>query len=332
MSAVKVVAVADEEDGVRLDKWLKNKVPGLGQGQIEKALRKGQIRVDGARAKSNQRLEAGQSVRIPPMEVAEVVEDKPRRPKAGPSSADLAELKSMVIYKDQDVIVLNKPAGLAVQGGTGTQKHIDGMLDGLRFEAKERPRLVHRLDKDTSGILVIARSAKVAAILGEAFRSKEARKLYWAICVGQPKPRDGKINLALSKLPGKAGEKMMPDIENGKRAVSFYRVFETAGKRASWVGLEPRTGRTHQLRVHCNEIGHPILGDGKYGGQEAFLQGEGVSRKLHLHARAISLPHPSGKGTIEVRADLPDHMIASWKFFDFNLENEEADQFFKLPK
>ena len=217
---------------------------------------------------------------------------------------------------DADVIVLNKPAGLAVQGGTNLDKHLDAMLDVLTFDAAERPRLVHRLDKDTSGVLLLGRSAMAAAKLAAAFRSRSAHKCYWALVVGVPKHRQGRIDAPLAKLAGRMGDKVSVDEEDGRRAVTYYRVVEGVLKKAAWLELEPRTGRTHQLRVHCSLLGTPIQGDGKYGGQQAYLTGQGVSRKLHLHARAIEVPHPK-KGIVSVVAPLPPHMVASFAFFGF---------------
>jgi 23S rRNA pseudouridine955/2504/2580 synthase len=225
-------------------------------------------------------------------------------------------LQAAILHRDEALIVLNKPAGLAVQGGSGTERHIDALLDGLRFGNDERPRLVHRLDKETSGVLVIARTALAAAFLTRAFREKTTRKTYWAVVVGLPKPRQGRIDLALAKTPGHGGERVRPDSEEGRHAVTYYQVIESAGNRASWLALMPVTGRTHQLRAHCAAIGTPILGDGKYGDATAHIAGVPESRRLHLHARALSIPHPLG-GRWEVTAPLPLHMRRTWEFFGF---------------
>jgi 23S rRNA pseudouridine955/2504/2580 synthase len=232
----------------------------------------------------------------------------------------------LVIYRDDDVIALNKPAGLAVQGGTKTTRHLDAMLDALRFGSKERPRLVHRLDRDTSGVLLLARSARVAAKLGKTFQGRDVRKMYWALVAGVPEVSRGRIDLPVAKRLGRRGERMTADAQEGKRAVTLYSVIETAAKKASWLALWPLTGRTHQLRVHCAAMGHPIIGDAKYGGKSAFLAAEGVARRLHLHARALCLPHPSGKGEIRVVADLPGHMAESWDLFGFD-RNYSGDPF-----
>jgi 23S rRNA pseudouridine955/2504/2580 synthase len=259
-------------------------------------------------------------VRIPPLGEAP---EAPVRPQAAVSAKDRQLVRTLVLYRDDDVLVLDKPPGLAVQGGTGTERHLDGMLGALRFGAAERPRLVHRLDRDTSGVLLLGRNAASARALAEAFRRRTTRKIYWAITVGVPRPFQGKIDLPLAKLPGKAGERMAPDEAEGKRAVTYYKVLEHMGKKAAWVALWPVTGRTHQLRVHLAALGTPIMGDGKYGGKAAFLSGERISRKLHLHARAITLPHPKSGRPLSVTAPLPEHMRASWRLFGFDPESRE---------
>jgi 23S rRNA pseudouridine955/2504/2580 synthase len=226
-----------------------------------------------------------------------------------------------VLYKDADVLVIDKPAGLAVQGGTATPKHLDAMLDALKFEKDERPKLVHRLDKDTSGVLVLARTAFAATKLAATFRGKDARKYYWAVTAGVPRPFQGKVDAALAKEPTGRGERVAVDDEDGKRAVSLYQVVEHANKQAAFVALWPLTGRTHQLRVHMEAIGTPILGDGKYGGPGAFLSGTGLPNQLHLHARRLIMPHPRG-GRIDVTAPLPPHMVTTWNYFSFDKEND----------
>lgn len=319
MSQVTTRTVSADEADLRLDRWFKRHYPWLGHGKLEKLLRTGQVRIDGGRAKAATRLEVGQAIRIPPLGEPPKDDDKPRTPKAAKASPErIAELEAAVLHKDDAVIVLNKPAGLATQGGTGLTEHLDGLLGYLKFGAAERPRLVHRLDKDTSGVLLLARSASAAAKLAEALRKRDAHKLYWALVMGVPEHRMGKIDLPLAKLAGGAGERMVYDEDEGKNAVSLYRTIDTAGKRAAWLGMAPLTGRTHQLRVHAAAMGTPIVGDGKYGGAEAFLTG-GVSRKLHLHARGIKLAHPDG-GKLEVRAPLPPHMAATWDFLGFTVE------------
>lgn len=326
MSGVQTLTVAPEDAEIRLDRWFKRHFPDLGHGRLEKLLRTGQIRLDGKRVEASDRVAPGQRIRVPPLPAAPPPDAKPPRP--APSAADTRLLQERVLYRDADMIVINKPEGLAVQGGTGTTRHLDGLLDALHFEAKERPRLVHRLDKDTSGVLVLARTAQAAARLGDLFRSKATRKVYWAITVGAPKPRDGKIDQPLAKQGGPGGERVAADDEEGDRALTYYRTVARAGDRFAWLALEPVTGRTHQLRVHCLTLGTPILGDGKYGGAAAHPESLPQARKLHLHARAISLPSSSGK-RISVAAPLPAHMRASWDFFGFE-ESSERDPFVDL--
>ena len=329
MSGVQTKLVAEAETEMRLDRWFRLHFPDLGHGRLQKLLRTGQIRVDGRRVKANARLQAGAEVRIPPLGDALAARDRSAPKSREPSADDIAFIRSLVIYRDDDVIALNKPPGLAVQGGTGTKRHIDGMLEGLRFDAPEAPRLVHRLDRDTSGVLLIGRSRASTAALGKIFRSRDARKVYWAILVGIPDVRSGRIDLPVAKLPGKSGERMMVDPEAGQRAITYYRVMESAGRRIARVALWPWTGRTHQLRVHCAAIGCPILGDGKYGGQDAFVAGHGLSRKLHLHAREIAIPHPATGQPLVVRATLPDHMKGTWEFFGFD-PDESDDPFAEI--
>lgn len=324
MSADETVTVAMQDGSLRLDRWFKRHYPGLGHSQLEKLLRTGRIRVDGKRARSGDRIEPGQAIRIPPRDQMAL---EPRQVKPPPRPADQAMLQNTILHRDEAVIVLDKPAGLAVQGGTSTERHVDGLLDGLRFGNPERPRLVHRLDKETSGVLVIARTASAAAFLTQAFREKTTRKTYWAVTVGWPKLLQGRIDLPLAKMPARGGERVRPDAEEGRRAVTYYRVIDKAGSQASWLALMPVTGRTHQLRAHCAAIGTPILGDAKYGTAAAHLAGIPGARRLHLHARSLSLPHPLG-GRLEVTAPLPPHMRQTWEFFGFS--NYAIDPFAEL--
>ena len=267
------------------------------------------------------RVEPGQQVRLPPG----VTSAPPPKPREIPtvSDRDAAEIQSLVIHRDDQVIVLNKPPGLAVQGGTGTERHIDGMLDALRFGFEDRPRLVHRLDKDTSGLLLIARTGQAAKRLAESFRQRETEKLYWAVVVGVPPQKEGAIDLPLAKRPGARDREMMQvDKENGQKALTHFRELDRLAKRAALLALWPRTGRTHQLRVHCAEIGCPILGDGKYGGEEALLASVADARRLHLHARRLLLPHPSGKGELKVTAELPPHFRRTVEAFGFSTDGD----------
>jgi 23S rRNA pseudouridine955/2504/2580 synthase len=325
MSGVQTIAVAADDGEIRLDRWFRRHFPGLGHGRLEKLLRTGQIRLDGRRASAGDRLTPGQLIRVPPLGD---LSSPPPRPAAAPRPRDIEIVQRAVVHRDADLIVLNKPAGLAVQGGTNTERHLDQMLDALRFESAERPRLVHRLDRDTSGVLVLARSAASAAKLAQAFRDKRTRKIYWAAVAGLPKPRAGRIDQALAKLPGPAGERVAPDEDEGKRAVTYYRTVAHAGAKIAWLALQPVTGRTHQLRVHCVSLGTPILGDGKYGGAAAHPPGVPNARQVHLHARAVALPHPSG-GELVITAPLPPHMKETWAFFGFD-ESEERDPFMGL--
>lgn len=314
-----LIEVAATEAGMRLDRWFKRHFPQVTHGRLQKWLRTGQVRIDARRVKAGSRLEAGQRIRVPPISGER---ELPAKAPASVTKAKAAEadfLLSMVLHKDDHVIAINKPPGLAVQGGSKTHRHVDAMLDSLRFGSVERPRLVHRLDKDTSGVLLLARTAAAAAKLATAFRSKAIRKLYWAVVVGVPRPAAGAIDLSLYKLAGKRGERMVGG--GGKKAVTFYRVVERVGGMAAWLALEPKTGRTHQLRVHALALKTPILGDGKYGGRAAFLTAEGLSRRLHLHARAIRVPHPAG-GHLQVAAPLPEHMTATWRYFGFDIKGE----------
>lgn len=315
---VRTVQVADTDSGIRLDRWFRRHYPNLTHGRLEKLLRTGQIRVDGRRVKASTRLEAGQVVRVPPLD-----EGKTRPPRTGPppDARDLERVRDLVIHRDDDVLVINKPPGLAVQGGTGVTRHLDALLDGLRYGAPERPRLVHRLDKDTSGILLLGRSAKAAAQLAAVFRTKQARKVYWALTAGVPKPGRGRIDLSLAKGRSAAGDRVGPDEDRGRRAVTDYAVLDRAGRRAAWLALMPLTGRTHQLRVHCAAMGTPILGDGKYGGRNAFISGLPSSHGLMLHARSITIPHPDG-ATLHVAAPLPGSMAKIWRFLGFEFEGE----------
>jgi 23S rRNA pseudouridine955/2504/2580 synthase len=320
MTITDETVTVDAKDGsLRLDRWFKRHYPGLGHGRLEKLLRTGRIRVDGKRARAGDRVEPGQAIRLP---VSGDLSPPERAAPMRARAADQAMLHSAILHRDAAVIVLNKPPGLAVQGGTATERHVDGLLDGLRFGNDERPRLVHRLDKDTSGVLIVARTAAAAALLTRAFREKTTRKIYWALVVGVPELRQGRINLALAKTAGRGGERVRPDAEDGQRAVTYYRVIDNAANQACWLALLPVTGRTHQLRAHCAAIGTPILGDGKYGPATPHLAGLPGSRRLHLHARSLSIPHPLG-GTLEVAAPLAPHMSRTWDCFGFARDAED---------
>ena len=317
------VTLGKDEDDVRLDRWLKRHYAGLTQGHVEKLCRTGQVRVDGARAKPNTRLYAGNSIRIPPLpEKATDAKSKPER-RTNESESDRVLIKSLVLHEDDEIIALNKPAGLAVQGGTAMRRHVDGML-GLLQTGEHRPKLVHRLDKETSGVLVVAKTPASAARLGQLFKGRDLDKVYWAVTVGVPVPQAGQIrSWMIRDIEGKGPDKeRMRRSGHGERgaqhAVTDYAVVSTAGQRAAWVALKPQTGRTHQLRFHMEEIGSSILGDTKYPTRREVPQG--LAPGLHLHARALLLPRRSGR-PLQLVAPLPEHMTATFKTLGF-LEQE----------
>lgn len=343
MSGVQHIAVAEDAADQRLDRWLRRMFPQVSQGRVEKMCRKGDLRVDKGRVKASTRLQAGQVVRVPPLPDEGTMAMKPE---AVMLDSDAQMMRDSVIYRDDDIIVLNKPAGLAVQGGSGQTRHIDGLADALRFGMESKPKLVHRLDKDTSGVFVMARTGRAAAGLAKSFHSRVTRKIYWAIVAGSPFPKMGTVRYGLVKAgghgPNGAGERMHcihPDevekTEGSKRATTDYAVIESMGQRAAWVGLVPITGRTHQLRAHMAELGHPIVGDGKYGTNSQTNDGDGwgaqlggsVSRKLHLHARSLTIPHPTTGVRMTFTAPLPDHMAQTWAFFGLNPSDAPADPF-----
>ncbi len=322
LAGVEQIEVKADEAGMRLDRWFKLHYPGLGFGHLQKLLRSGQIRVDGGRAKADTRIEPGQVVRVPPMEVDRKGEGLSPGEMRGQGDLDL--LRKMTLHEDDKVIVFNKPAGLAVQGGSGVSRHVDGMMEVLRNRKGEKPRLVHRLDRDTSGVLVVAKSRLAAMKLAEAFRGRDARKTYWALVKGVPRKRQDKISTWIVKEATPDGDRMRVarhGEESADHAVSFYRLVEQAGQALCWLEMEPYTGRTHQLRVHAAHIGCPIIGDAKYfeADQNWEFPG-GIQNRLHLHARRIVIPHPGG-GEIDVTAPLPPHMRQSWNLLGF----DEAD-------
>ena len=309
-SAVQILEVEADDAGARLDRWFRRHLPELNHARLEKLLRTGQVRVDGARARAGQRVAEGQKIRVPP--TAAGTEPQPRRAPPAVSAADAADLAGRVLYRDDDVLVLNKPAGLAVQGGTRTLRHLDGMLDALTFGAPQRPRLVHRLDRDTSGVLVLARTRRAAAALTQAFRGRDVGKTYWALVAGVPRPAKGTVRVPLQKSG--SGRERVHSSPGGDAAVTEYESVARLGRKAAWVVLHPLTGRTHQLRAHMAELGTPIVGDNKYGGASARIGG--IPRGLHLHARAVDLPLPGG-GRCHVEAPLPPHMAETWTLLGF---------------
>ena len=327
---VQTVTVSPDESGMRVDRFFEARFPGLSFSHIQRIIRKGEVRVNGKRTQPKARLEAGQRLRIPPLQL----EAPKPRDDAPQAQKDRAFLKSITLYEDADVLVLNKPMGLAVQGGSGTTRHIDGMLEALRGPRADdqRPRLVHRLDKDTAGCLLVAKTRFAASALAKTFRSRSARKIYWALTAGVPKPRQGRISTYLAKQEidedsfmriAKHGEK------HAVHAVTYYAVVETAAQALAWLSLKPVTGRTHQLRAHMAHIGHPIVGDPKYFNKENWQLPGGIQNKLHLLARRIAVPHPRG-GTIDVSAPLPSHMQQTWNLLGFDAQRydpiEEAPE------
>ncbi len=325
MREVRTLHVAAGEDGVRLDRWFKRRWPHLNHVQINKLVRSGQIRVDGARAKADTRLAAGAQVRVPPLPDAPS-ESERERARSAVSPRDAAFARSLVLYEDEEVLVLNKPAGLAVQGGTKTTKHVDRLL-GAWGKGLERPRLVHRLDRDTSGVLVLGRTPKAAASLSGAFAKRRARKTYWAIVAGNPHPTDGVIELPLIKKGVGDRELVVPADPKelgAEPAETEYVTISRAAKRCAWLALRPHTGRTHQLRAHMKAIGHPILGDPKYGDEASGDLAGGL--KLQLHARRVTLPHPSA-GMISVEAPLSPEMKAGFERFGFDQHEADPEPF-----
>jgi 23S rRNA pseudouridine955/2504/2580 synthase len=317
-AGVQTVAVTADENGMRVDRFFEARFPGLSFSHIQRIIRKGQVRVDGKRTEPKSRLEAGQSVRIPPLSVAA---PKPRDDAPG-DLKDRAFLRSITLYEDDDVMVLNKPAGLAVQGGSGTTRHLDGMLEVLRGPGPDgqKPRLVHRLDKDTAGCLLVAKSRFAAAALAKTFRSRSARKIYWALVAGVPKPKQGRISTFLAKEE-REDDSFMRVAQHGEEgashAVTYYAVVETAAQQLAWLSLKPVTGRTHQLRAHMAHIDHPIVGDPKYFRIENWQLPGGLQNKLHLLARRIVVPHPRG-GVVDITAPLPLHMQQTWNLLGFD--------------
>jgi 23S rRNA pseudouridine955/2504/2580 synthase len=315
---VRTFTVGEDDDGIRLDRWFKRHLPDISFNLVSRWARTGQLRVDGSRATPGDRLAIGQVLRVPPAEVApaEGPGSRPKRIVEPLTEDEAAFVQDMVMARGRDWFMLNKPPGLATQGGTKTVQHLDRLLDGLADDSGQRPKLVHRLDKDTSGVLLVARSARAAGHFSKAFSGRTARKVYWALIVGVPSLEEGLIDAPLAKQPGTGGEKMHVDEEQGSPARTRYRLIDRAGNRAAWVELQPLTGRTHQLRAHMAAIGHPIVGDAKYGGAEAFLTG-GISRKMHLHARRLKIDGLDGK-SIDHEAELPQHFAESLATLGFD--------------
>lgn len=310
MSGVTFVKIKPEDDGIRLNRWFLKEYPSLTLGRLQKLLRTKQIKVDGKKAEANTRLSSGQELRLPPLDNEKAI----KNPDVV-SKSDTDFIQSMIIFKDDNIIVLNKPSGLAVQGGTNTDRHIDGMLEALKFENSEKPKLVHRIDKDTSGVLVLARNRRYAELLTKAFREHMLQKTYLVLAIGNLKNPEGEIKIALDKV----GEKMEPSDE-GKKAVTRFKVLDTAGEKFTLLTAEPLTGRTHQIRAHMECAGCPILGDNKYFGQSRKRFPE-LSSKLHLHAYKIDLSPVYNKKLV-VKAPLPDYFKNDIKFLGLNFKEK----------
>lgn len=326
---VQTIAVTADEAGMRVDRFLEARFPGLSFSHIQRIVRKGELRVDGRRADSKDRLAEGNNVRIPPLRLD--------APKAATELSEAQQksydaLRAMILFEDADVMVLNKPAGLAVQGGSGTTRHVDQMLETMRDAKGQRPRLVHRLDKETSGCLLVAKTRFAASALAGAFRHRSARKIYWALVAGVPKPKQGRISTYLAKEENEEDSIMRVAAhgdEGASHAVTYYAVVETAAQKLAWVSLKPVTGRTHQLRAHTAHIEHPIVGDPKYFNKENWQLPGGLQNRLHLLARRIVIPHPRG-GVIDVSAPLPPHMAQSWNLLGF--ETDRYDPIEQAPE
>jgi 23S rRNA pseudouridine955/2504/2580 synthase len=328
-AAVETVKVARADAGLRVDRWFKAHFPDVGFGFLQKLLRSGQIRVDSKRVDAAHRLDAGAEIRVPlaARSKSKAVLAAGEAPQTG--KADRAFIESLILYEDEHVVVLNKPFGIAVQGGTGTQRHIDGMLAGMVDRFGDRPRLVHRLDRDTSGVLLIAKHRQAAAKLGRTFQTRSAAKTYWALVRGVPSPRQGKIEAALVKATDKHGEdrvrKARPgEQEEAMHATTHYSVIDRVSHKAAWVSLKPVTGRQHQLRAHMDYIKHPIIGDPKYMRGEHGLQ-VAIPQQLHLHARRLMIPHPINDATLDVTAPLPSHMKDTWAMLGLDENRFDRD-------
>lgn len=329
---VETIEVSDQEGGMRLDRWMRSRYPNLTNGYLQKLVRSGQIRVDSKRVQANTRLDEGAKVRVPKV-IRNLTPNrtKPNAAPQGTSKADRDFLEQLILFEDDDLFVLNKPFGIAVQGGTGTKRHIDGMLQGMVDRFGDRPRLVHRLDRDTTGVLLVAKSRQVAARLGKVFQSRSAAKTYWALVKGVPRPPQGKVAVALVKAAGPDGDRVRRakpgEQDKAMHATTHYAVIDHAAQKAAWVSLKPVTGRQHQLRAHMDILGHPIVGDNKYPDGTA-LAIEGLEDKLHLHARRLILPHPAQEKKLDVTAPLPEHMLRTWDMLGLDPHRFDCDDAF----
>lgn len=341
MSRVQTIVVPDDEGGQRIDRWLRRRFPHLSQVQVEKICRKGEVRQDGARVKASDRTIAGQSLRLPPLPEPEDVERQQKDVVV--AQDDVEMIRDSVIFHDDHIIAINKPAGLPSQGGSGQgERHVDGLAEYLTFGKSDRPDLIHRLDKDTSGVLLLGRTPAATRALNELFRGRDVHKVYWAAVAGEPKPASGTLRWGLVKGGPARDEKMfavhpnkIDATEGAKRATTEYVTIDKLGTRLSWVAMKPLTGRTHQLRVHMAELGNPIIGDGKYGGKSAENLGDGwgagiggdISRKLHLHARSLNFRHPMTNQIVTITAELPEHMAKTWKTVGWSVFDAPEDPF-----
>jgi 23S rRNA pseudouridine955/2504/2580 synthase len=328
MAGVEQITVETDEAGMRLDRWFKTRFPGLGFGHLQKLLRSGQVRVDGGRVKADTRVEPGQQVRIPPLEVDKKGGTEHLTGHSIRNQDDGDVLQKMLLHEDDKVFVFNKPAGIAVQGGSGVNRHIDGLLEAWTSPKGEKPRLVHRLDRDTSGVLVVARTRGAAQKLTAAFRERDTKKTYWALVKGVPRKHQDKISTWLVKEQTMDGDRMRiakHGEEGADHAVSYYRVIDTAAQNLAWLEMEPYTGRTHQLRVHALHMGHPIIGDPKYYIDDPNWDFPGgIQKRLHLHARHIDIPHPNG-GRLRVSAPLPPHMVQTWNLLGLDVADGDRE-------
>ena len=317
--------IESDDDGIRIDRWFKRHYPQVTHVLLQKLLRKGEVRLDGKRADAGTRVAAGQSVRLPP-QVIHARDERPQKPKEDAkhplASKDMGSLADRILYMDKQVIVIDKPPGLATQGGSGLSKHVDGMLDSLQYEKPTRPKLVHRLDRDTSGVLMVARTAQAASGLSASLALRDTSKVYWALVRGVPKQKHGVVKAALAKegMRGKDERMTVSEEDDAKFALTEYAVMGTAGSEFAWVAARPITGRTHQIRVHLASLGTPIVGDFKYGGADSRGRGD-IADKLHLHARSIDIGRPDG-GRLQVTAPLPPHMVKSWRLLGFDPDDK----------
>ncbi|MCE4224206.1 RluA family pseudouridine synthase [Methylobacterium sp. C25] len=330
-SGVQTLTVEEDEAGMRIDRFLTTRFPQLPFTRVQSIVRKGELRVDGKRMKPNDRLEPGMNVRVPPLKLEEPTE----RPRNAAREANDAEfLRSLILYEDADMMILNKPIGLAVQGGSGTVRHVDGLLEALTGKDGQKPRLVHRLDKDTAGCLIIAKTRLAAATLAKSFRSRAARKIYWALAAGVPRTRQGRISTYLAKDEPTDADARMKVVSHGddgaSHALTYYAVVDQAAQKLAWLSLKPVTGRTHQLRAHAAHIGHPIVGDPKYFDVENWELPGGIQNRLHLLARRIVIPHPRTGVPVDVSAPLPPHMSQSWNLLGF--ETGRYDPIVEAPE